>query len=195
MVRLRLQGALVSDLRELVVAELAIEIADQVGDIGEIIKAEHLEQLDGGGIVLAVVNRRIGLAISFGKGGITEERLVGGLLFALVGGVGGPGVRRWRRRRVRRTTGITTSSSSSSSAATTSSSPKGGGSEGAVISTIRNVANVTSLITYLIIRASYFRASRDPSLPVLIPLCLKHSPGNEFCFRNSEVRLGRRVKL
>ncbi len=42
-VRIGLERVLVPDLRELVVAELAIGIADQVGDIGIVVMAERLE--------------------------------------------------------------------------------------------------------------------------------------------------------
>ena len=38
-----LQRALVPDLRDLVVAELAIGVADQVGDVGAVVLSERLE--------------------------------------------------------------------------------------------------------------------------------------------------------
>lgn len=45
-VRVGFQRALVPDLRELVVAGLAIGIADQVGDAGEVVVAERFQLLD-----------------------------------------------------------------------------------------------------------------------------------------------------
>src|SRR5271169_5264830 len=60
MVRIGLQRALVPDLAEPVVAELAIGIADQIGDVGVIVMAERLELFDRGTIVVAVIDRRIG---------------------------------------------------------------------------------------------------------------------------------------
>jgi hypothetical protein len=41
MVRIGLQRALVPDLRELVVAEFAVGIADQIGDVRMIVAAEE----------------------------------------------------------------------------------------------------------------------------------------------------------
>jgi len=85
-VRVGFQRALVPDLRELVVAELAIGIADQVGDAGEVVVAERFQLLDGAGIVVAIVDRRIGRAVPLSKGGVVEQGgLLVGLLFALVG--------------------------------------------------------------------------------------------------------------
>ena len=46
-VRVRLQGALVPDLRDLVVAELAIGVSDQIGDRGAVVMTERLQLLDG----------------------------------------------------------------------------------------------------------------------------------------------------
>ena len=73
MVRVGFQRALVPDLREPVVAELAIGVADQVGDVGVVVVAERLELLDRGGIIVAVVDRRIGRAIALAKGGIVDS--------------------------------------------------------------------------------------------------------------------------
>src|SRR5437899_9409679 len=94
-VRIGFERALVPNLRELVVAELAIGIADQVGHIREIIMGECLELRDRAGIIVAVVDRRISLAVTLGKGGIVEERLLAGLLFD---GAGRFVARRRRRR-------------------------------------------------------------------------------------------------
>ena len=62
--RVGLERALVPDLRDLVVAELAIGIADQVGDVGAVVVAERLELRDRRGVVLDVIDRRIGGAIT-----------------------------------------------------------------------------------------------------------------------------------
>jgi hypothetical protein len=50
MARICLQCALVPDLRELVIAELAIGITDQIGHIRAIVVAERLQLLDSGNI-------------------------------------------------------------------------------------------------------------------------------------------------
>src|SRR5260370_20256397 len=97
MVRIGLERALVPDLREPVVAELAIGITDQIGDVGVIVMAERLELFDGRTIVVAVIDRRIGRAIPPRKGGVVEQRLFAGLL--LLGsavGMASFAVRCWR---------------------------------------------------------------------------------------------------
>src|SRR3979411_363991 len=63
-VRVGLQRALVPALRDLVVAELAIGVAHQVGDGGVVVVTERLQLLDGGGIVVAVIDRGVGGAIA-----------------------------------------------------------------------------------------------------------------------------------
>src|SRR5258707_4019480 len=90
MIRICFQGALVPDLRKLVVAELAIGIADQIGHIRPIVVAERLQLLYRRGIVIAVVDRRIGSAVPVGEGGVVEKGLLG---FPGLGGVGGLGAR------------------------------------------------------------------------------------------------------
>jgi hypothetical protein len=45
MVRIGLQRALVPDLRDLVVAELAIGVADQIGDVGAVVMTECLQMV------------------------------------------------------------------------------------------------------------------------------------------------------
>src|SRR4051794_6318415 len=65
-----LQRALVPDLRNLVVAELAIGIADQVGDGGGVVAMQRLELIDGGSVFAAVVDRRIGGAIARRESGL-----------------------------------------------------------------------------------------------------------------------------
>ena len=69
-----LQRALVPDLRHLVVAELAIGVADQIGDGGAVVVAERLQLLDRGGIIVAVVDRGVGRAIALGEGGVRRCR-------------------------------------------------------------------------------------------------------------------------
>src|SRR4029077_18845687 len=73
MIRICFQGALVPDLRKLVVAELAIGIADQIGHIRVIVVAERLQLLYRRGIVIAVVDRRIGSAVPVREGGVVEK--------------------------------------------------------------------------------------------------------------------------
>src|ERR1700722_17428949 len=80
MVRIGLQRTLVPNLRELVIAEFAIGIADQVGDVRVIVVAKRLKLLDRRIIVVAVIDRRIGGAIVPHKRGIVEQRLFAGLL-------------------------------------------------------------------------------------------------------------------
>src|SRR5262249_5955911 len=58
-----LQRALVPDLRELVVAELAIGIADQGGDRRVVVATHRLELVDRRGIIVTLVDRIIGGAI------------------------------------------------------------------------------------------------------------------------------------
>src|SRR5258705_10836129 len=77
MIRICFQGALVPDLRKLVVAELAIGIADQIGHIRPIVVAERLQLLYRRGIIIAVVDRRIGSAVPVGEGGVVEKGLLG----------------------------------------------------------------------------------------------------------------------
>ena len=79
-VRIRLERALVPGLRQSVVAKLAIGIADQVGDTGVVIVAERLELVDGGSIIVALVDRRMRGTVSLPEGGIVGARLFAGLL-------------------------------------------------------------------------------------------------------------------
>src|ERR1700682_4515407 len=92
------QGALVPDLRELVVAEFAIGIADQIGHVRVIVVAECLQLPDRIGIIITVVDRRIGGAVTLNKGGVVDAGLLFALL-ALVSGVGAGGGLGVRRRR------------------------------------------------------------------------------------------------
>ena len=85
-VRIGLERALVPDLRDLVVAELAIGVADQVGDGGLVVTAERLELRDRRSVVVALVDRGIGSAIAVGECGLLDA---GGLRFFFFGGGGG----------------------------------------------------------------------------------------------------------
>src|SRR3984893_16343783 len=71
-VRVGLQRALVPNLRDLVVAKLAIGVADQIGDGGAVVMTESLQLLDGGAIVIAVIDRGVGRAITFGECGVLD---------------------------------------------------------------------------------------------------------------------------
>src|SRR5216683_1639871 len=133
MVRIGFQRALVPDLRELVVAKLAVGITDQIGHIRVIVVAEHLQLLDGGSIVIAVVDRCVGRAVTLRKCGVVDAGLFVGLLFALVGGADGLGTRRRRcSGSIRRTIRISTTTATAA----------------------RNMASVTNLIAELIMRVS-----------------------------------------
>jgi hypothetical protein len=74
---------LVSDLRDLVVAELAVGIADRIGDRGAVIVTERLQLLDRGGIVVAVIDRGVGRAITLCECRI-DPRTIVALLLSLV---------------------------------------------------------------------------------------------------------------
>src|SRR6516162_2145662 len=100
MVRIGFERALVPNLRLLVVAELAIGIADQVRHIRVIVVAKRLELVDRRGIVVAVIDRLIGCAVAAYEGGVAEAGLFVGLLGA-VGGAGCGGRLRCRRLRAR----------------------------------------------------------------------------------------------
>src|SRR5436190_7342706 len=63
-----LQRALVPDLRDLVVAELAVGVADQVGDRGVVVAVQRLQLLDGGRVFAALIDRVIGRTIAFREG-------------------------------------------------------------------------------------------------------------------------------
>src|SRR2546421_10391140 len=77
MIGIGLQRTLVPDLGKLVVAELAIRIADQIGNVGVIIVAERLQLFDRGAIVVAVIDRGVGRAIAGYEGRVAEEGLLG----------------------------------------------------------------------------------------------------------------------
>src|SRR5262249_28215331 len=73
-IRLGLQRAIVPDLRDLVVAELAIRIADQVGGRGAVVAMQRLKLIDGGCVFAALVDRSIGGAITRIEGGLLTAR-------------------------------------------------------------------------------------------------------------------------
>src|SRR3954471_9874808 len=84
-VRIGLERALVPDLRNLVVAELAVGVADQVGDRGAVVTAERLELSDRGSVVLAVVDGGIGGTVTVRERGLLGAGTrFGFLLLALV---------------------------------------------------------------------------------------------------------------
>src|ERR1700677_3523074 len=108
-VRLRFQCPLVPDLRELVVAELAIGVTDEVGHVRVIVVAERLKLLDRGSIIVAIIDRRIGRAIPLSKCGIVDAGVLIGLFGPLA--MGGFGARSRRRRRFIPPTDATAASS------------------------------------------------------------------------------------
>src|SRR5437667_2775656 len=67
MVRIGFQRALVPDLREFVVAEFTIGIADQIGHVRVFVLAERLQLLDVVNIIVAIVDRRIGRTVTLSK--------------------------------------------------------------------------------------------------------------------------------
>jgi hypothetical protein len=87
MVRVILERALVPGLRKLVVAELAIGVADQICDIGAVVMAEHLELLDGGSKVVPLVDRGVGGAIARRETLLLDGRCLLALLLGALGGV------------------------------------------------------------------------------------------------------------
>src|ERR1700758_1429880 len=87
MVRVGLQRELIPDLGELVVAKLAIGIADQVGDIGVVVMTERVELVDRSRIVMPVVDRVIRGSVPLLESGIIKERLVIGFLALVMGGL------------------------------------------------------------------------------------------------------------
>src|SRR5436305_959491 len=79
------QRALVPELRDLVVAELAIGIADQVGDGRHLVMTERLQLLDGGSIIVALIDRRIRRAVAGGESVLLKAGL---LVFLVLLGAG-----------------------------------------------------------------------------------------------------------
>ncbi len=79
---------------------VAIGIVDQVGHVRVIVVAKRLQLLDSGGIVVAVVDRCIGCAVTLTKCRVVDAGMLAGLLDLLGGFSARP--LRVRRRRVRR---------------------------------------------------------------------------------------------
>src|SRR6478735_8737179 len=90
-VRVGLERALIPGLRQLVIAELAVGVADQIGHVRMIVVTERLQLPDRVGIFVAVVDRRIGGAIAFRKSGIVETGLLV-LFLGLLRGAGAGGL-------------------------------------------------------------------------------------------------------
>src|SRR6476660_5782757 len=82
-VRVGLERTLIPGLRQLVVAELAVGVADQIGHVRMVVITERLQLIDGVGIFVAVIDRRIGGAIALRKSRIDDTGLLG--LFLLLG--------------------------------------------------------------------------------------------------------------
>src|ERR1700760_1935008 len=80
-----LQRALVPDLRKPVVAELAIGIADQVGDAGAIVMTKRFQLIDRSRVVVLVVDRGVGGAIAGQEFRAVDARTLVVLLLALGG--------------------------------------------------------------------------------------------------------------
>ena len=159
MLRVSLQRALVPDLRKPVVAELAIGIADQIGDIGVVVMAERLELSDGRGIIVAVVDRRIGRTISAGEGRILDTGLLAGLFLGfwlvrpagagLVSGGGGD------------------ADGGSPPPPAASAGPNEDAANGAA----RNIVSITSLIADRVMRVSSVSVWTIPPAASLNPVC------------------------
>src|SRR3954454_3081543 len=170
MVRIGLQRALVPHLRKLVVAEFAIGIADQVGDVGVLVVAKRLKLLDRRIIVVAVIDRRIGGAIAPRKGGIVEQRLLPGrLLLGYAFGLASFAV--WRRRRGR---GAHVVFSRPSAAASGGKHRNDGGRSDHRQQERCDRHKPGHWFEHLILLLAVARSS--PRLQMLTPLGLKHSP-------------------
>ena len=83
MVRIGFERTLIPNLREFVVAELAIGITDQVGHVRVVVVTKLLELIDGRGIVMAIIDRVIGCAVTLFESRIIEERSLVGFLGAM----------------------------------------------------------------------------------------------------------------
>src|SRR6476619_496697 len=89
-----------------------------MGHMRMIVMADHPQLLDGRGIFIAVMDGRIGFAVTLGKSGVVEKRLLG---FFGLGDVSSLGARRLLRpsrtldRRVRTSVSTSTSTSTSKS--------------------------------------------------------------------------------
>src|SRR6266481_7373350 len=83
MARVGLQRALVPYLAELVVAELAVGIADQIGDVGAVVMAQRLQLFDRHGVIAAVIDRSVGRAIAGEEFRVVNARTLVVLLLVL----------------------------------------------------------------------------------------------------------------
>ena len=81
--RIGLQRALVPDLRNLVVAELAIGIADQIGDRRHFVVPKRLQLFDRGSVIVPVVDRCVGCAVASGESVLLKAGALA--LFVLLG--------------------------------------------------------------------------------------------------------------
>src|ERR1700759_3989775 len=84
-VRVGLERALVPHLRNLVIAELAVGIADQVGDVGDGVMIARLQLRERAGVVVAIVDRGVGRTITFEELLIVDARALVALLFLVLG--------------------------------------------------------------------------------------------------------------
>src|ERR1700733_11616582 len=88
MVRIGLERTLVIGLRHLVVAELAIGVADQVGNVGDVVVTQRLQLRDRGCIIMTIVDRGVGRTITFEELRIVDARALVVLLFLVLARVG-----------------------------------------------------------------------------------------------------------
>src|ERR1700733_15509430 len=77
------ERALIPDLRKLVVAELAIGIADQVGDVGAIVLSQRFQLIDSGGVIVLVVDRGVSGVVAGQEFRVVDARALVALLLAL----------------------------------------------------------------------------------------------------------------
>src|SRR4051812_8732707 len=88
-VRIGLQRALVPDPRQLVVAELAVGVAEQIGDVGAVVMSERLQLFDRRRIIVAIIDRGVGGTIAGEKLRTVDARVLVALLVSLAGAGGG----------------------------------------------------------------------------------------------------------
>jgi hypothetical protein len=165
MVRVGFQRALVPDLRELVVTEFAIGIADQVGDVRVIVVAQRLQVLDRGSIFVAIIDRRIGRAIPLRKSGIVDAGVLTGFFGPLAMG------------------GFRAEAEGGGSPPPPPPPPaaKAGVNEGATTSAIENVASAANLIiVQLAMQTSCLPARVSPTSRNCLPRLASNIPGTLF---------------
>ena len=130
--------------------------------------AEPPQLLDGVGIFIAVIDGRIGFAVTLGKSGVVEQGLLG---FFGLGDLSGLLARRLLRPGEDERWSLGSEDVSTTTTTTTPPpppppAPKAGVNEAGAFSAIRNVASVTILIIKLVIRTSRMLSSPDPAEPV-----------------------------